>query len=310
MLLLLLLSVAWVGESFVSVSSRRSKRISASRVDLEELVQRKLREAAELHRQHNSIAESDIRKRLSFAASEGGVRFARSMRRKIDEEKGMAIVADVKRNRLDGTFSGAKFSDAAAVAQTVMTWPIDAVSIGLDAYGGTLMELKETRKRLGVEVPILSKELIVDPIQIAIAAECGADAVVLLAQVLGSRLEDLLDAATIMGVEAVVEVHTPDECRYALEAGATILLANNYDRIENQMMPRQARGLKDLIPPNIVSIATGGIRTFDQAAALGEVGYDAVLLGTAIIGSPPAESKPLVKAIRELTISPLQNMLF
>ena len=44
------------------------------------------------------------------------------------------------------------------------------------------------------------------PTKVALALEHGCDGVVLLASVLGPKLEDLLDACTIMGTEAIVEV--------------------------------------------------------------------------------------------------------
>jgi len=42
-----------------------------------------------------------------------------------------------------------------------------------------------------------------------------------------------------MGTEAIVEVHTPNECLHALECGATILAVNNWDRADGQWHPDQ-----------------------------------------------------------------------
>lgn len=43
----------------------------------------------------------------------------------------------------------------------------------------------------------------------------------------------------------------------ALDLGATNILATNWDRIENELYPGQARSLKYLIPDLIVAIAAG-----------------------------------------------------
>jgi indole-3-glycerol phosphate synthase len=52
-------------------------------------------------------------------------------------------------------------------------------------------------------------------------------------------LETLLDACTIMGTEAVVEVHTPNELEFALSKGATIFLVNMWDRMTGKLFPDQ-----------------------------------------------------------------------
>lgn len=55
----------------------------------------------------------------------------------------------------------------------------------------------------------------------------------------GADLEVLLDACTIMGTEAIVEVHTPNELEFALSKGATIFLVNMWDRLTGELFPNQ-----------------------------------------------------------------------
>ena len=61
----------------------------------------------------------------------------------------------------------------------------------------------------------------------------------LIMAVVGNDLETLLDACTIMGTEAIVEVHTPNELDYALSKGATIFLINLWDRMTGIHFPEQ-----------------------------------------------------------------------
>ncbi|CAN0487382.1 unnamed protein product, partial [Phaeothamnion confervicola] len=68
-------------------------------------------------------------------------------------------------------------------------------------YGGDVADLKAIVRALdGIErgsgLPVVMKDIILHPIQIALAAESGAAGVVLVAGVVGPRLEDLLNAAT------------------------------------------------------------------------------------------------------------------
>ncbi len=54
--------------------------------------------------------------------------------------------------------------------------------------------------------PVIFKDVIIHPIQLAVAAESGASAALLMACVVGPNLEEMLDTATIMGFEVIVEV--------------------------------------------------------------------------------------------------------
>lgn len=75
---------------------------------------------------------------------------------------------------------------------------------------------------------------------------------------LGASLQEMLDVCSLLGTEALVEVHTPAELEKALEVGATNIVATNWDRVENQLYPEQAKGLKFAIPDLIVAVAAGG----------------------------------------------------
>jgi len=69
----------------------------------------------------------------------------------------------------------------------------------------------------------------------------------------------MLDACSLLGTEALVEVHTVNELEKALEVGATNIVATNWDRVENQLYPEQAKGLKFTIPDLIVAVAAGAL---------------------------------------------------
>ena len=75
--------------------------------------------------------------------------------------------------------------------------------------------------------------------QIAQALENGAAGVLLIMAVVGGDLEVLLNSCTIMGTEALVEVHTPNELEFALSRGATIFLVNMWDRMTGKLFSEQ-----------------------------------------------------------------------
>lgn len=57
--------------------------------------------------------------------------------------------------------------------------------------------------------------------------------------VVGGDLETLLDSCTLMGTEALVEVHTPNEVDFALSRGATNFLVNMWDRMTGKLFSQQ-----------------------------------------------------------------------
>ncbi len=83
--------------------------------------------------------------------------------------------------------------------------------------------------RTSVGVPILRKDFIVDDRQVRESRDLGADAVLLIAAVLGERLSEFCDLAVKEGLEPLVEVHSRQEVRTALDTGAGLIGVNNRD---------------------------------------------------------------------------------
>jgi indole-3-glycerol phosphate synthase len=77
----------------------------------------------------------------------------------------------------------------------------------------------------------LRKDFVIDPIQISEAAIAGADAVLLIVSALDDHLLTELRALAEdeLGLDALIEVHTSEELRRALNSGARIVGVNNRD---------------------------------------------------------------------------------
>ncbi len=80
-----------------------------------------------------------------------------------------------------------------------------------------------------IPVPILRKDFIIDERQLAESTALGADAILLIARLLGDRLPDMVESALAFGLEPLVEVHTRDEVRAALATSTSIVGINNRD---------------------------------------------------------------------------------
>lgn len=226
-----------------------------------------------------------------------------------------SFVADIKRqSRLTHPecASFCRFDDAGQVAQALVRLGADAVFINVDytSYGGDLPELSaavRAVRKVSETAAVVMKDIVVDEIQLGLAKHAGADGILLQSCVLGGALPNFLDLATVMGLETIVECHTQLEVEQALELMAPNILVNNYDRIGQKLHPDQALRLAGLFPGSggpIVCLATGDLV---DAAALRrhlKAGYDGVVVGRAIMGSPAAPE--LIAAVRDCTLLPAE----
>ena len=121
----------------------------------------------------------------------------------------------------------------------------------------------------------------------------GADAVLLIVAALATdRLRDMLAAAAEAGIDALVEVHDRHEATIARAAGATLIGVNNRDLATFVTDLGVAETLAPAVQgEGIVTVAESGIHTSEDAARMGDAGYDAILVGEALVVSEdPAAS--------------------
>jgi indole-3-glycerol phosphate synthase len=139
----------------------------------------------------------------------------------------------------------------------------------------------------GVDIPVLRKDFLLDPAQIWEARAAGADAVLLIVALLDDRcLDEMLAASADAGLEALVEVHRRPELRRALDAGASLIGVNNRDLETFQTDLGVAERLAhDLEGFNGVAVAESGVSTKAGAARMRAAGYDAILVGEALMRS-------------------------
>lgn len=165
----------------------------------------------------------------------------------------------------------------------------NAISVLTDvSFGGTLEDLKSITNAIKNEysdMSFLRKDFIIHPLQIFESYLAGASAVLLIVKILGKELENFLAEAQRMGMEALVEVHDLNELEIALNAGSCIVGVNhrNLDTFEIDMAI--SKNLRSYIPSNVVTIAESGIQTSRNAQQMYELGYDAILVGEALVRS-------------------------
>lgn len=171
-------------------------------------------------------------------------------------------------------------ADPAAIAAEYAAGGAAAISVLTDRryFDGELAFL--ARCRGAVTVPLLRKDFIIDPYQVAEARAAGADGILLIvAALLPAQLAELAAAAAAYGLDALVEVHAEDELAPALAAGATLVGINHRDLKTMQMDMSLTAKIAARLPPGVVVVGESGIRTAADVARLGAAGAHAVLVG-------------------------------
>ena len=133
---------------------------------------------------------------------------------------------------------------------------------------------------------LLMKDFFIDPYQFHLARSCGADAVLLIAALLGPRLPEMAASANALGLSALVEVHNEAEAEAALAFGADVVGVNNRDLRTLRTDLDIARRLAPLARRAGVAVAESGLRSRYQIEELGILGYKGFLIGTSLMKAP------------------------
>jgi indole-3-glycerol phosphate synthase len=145
--------------------------------------------------------------------------------------------------------------------------------------------------RGAVDLPVLRKDFTLGSAQIWEARAAGADAVLLIVAALsGTLLSELIGVTNDVGVDAIVEAHTADEVRVAVDAGAQIVGVNNRDLGTFVTDLSVAEAVAGLLPSNVVTIAESGVSDVEGARRMRDAGYDAILVGEALVRSQDPEA--------------------
>lgn len=213
---------------------------------------------------------------------------------------GVSVIAEIKRKSPSAGVlrHGASASD---LARTYARHSATALSVLTDEtyFGGNDGDLADAREASGL--PVLRKDFVYHPYQVYEARAIGADAVLLIVRVLEQReLEALLQLAEHLGLAALVETHSADEVKRALDAGTRLLGVNNRDLDRLTTDPRLALCLRDRVPREVTYVAESGIHGPDQVRALAAAGVDAALVGESLVRAPDpgARLQELVEAGR------------
>jgi indole-3-glycerol phosphate synthase len=190
-----------------------------------------------------------------------------------------AIIAEIKKASPSRGLIATGF-DPACIARAYESGGAAAISVLTDQkhFQGSLADLEAARA--AVRLPVLRKDFTIDPFHVLEAAAHDADAILLIAAVLGDReLRDYRELAASHGMAALVEVHDGEELRRAVASGAEIIGVNNRDLRTFEVRLETSLELAARMPANAIRVAESGIRTAADVRRLHAAGYHACLVG-------------------------------
>ena len=171
----------------------------------------------------------------------------------------------------------AAYHDAGAAAISILTEP--------EYFSGDESYLTAARAALP-DATLLMKDFFIDVYQLELARACGADAVLLIAALLGPRLHEMLFAARARGLSTLVEVHDEAEAEAALKCTADVIGVNNRDLRTLHTDLGVSRRLASLATKASAAVAESGLRTRDEIDELRELGYKGFLIGGSFMKAP------------------------
>ncbi len=205
--------------------------------------------------------------------------------------EGVNVIAEFKRRSpsagtiridLSATEVATRYERGGACAISVLT--------DEEYFDGSILDLAAIRAI--ISLPLLRKDFIIDEIQIYEAAVLGADAVLLIVAALNDGTLAKLRATTEdkLGLDAVVEVHTSEELRRALGAGARIIGVNNRDLRTFRTSLETSERLIAEAPKDRVMISESGLQNPKSLRHLRALGFRGFLIGEALMRAPDPEA--------------------
>lgn len=207
----------------------------------------------------------------------------RPFRSAVAGARGPAVIAEIKRASPSRGLI-VREMDPGAVARRYEAAGADAISVltETDHFLGDLAYLDQARK--SSRLPILRKDFLTDPYQVAQSAAYGADAILaILAGIDDATLGMLLAESKRFAMDVLVEIHDERELERALAAGATLLGINNRDLRTFETNLAVTAELLPRIPPGVLAISESGIREAEDTRRLVEAGARGFLIGETLM---------------------------
>ena len=211
--------------------------------------------------------------------------------------RGLNVITEVKKASPSAGIIRKDF-DAVTIAEIYKKCSADAISILTDEkyFQGRLEYINQIKQ--AVDLPILRKDFIIDQWQVYESRAAGADAILLIAEVLKpGELMDLMIAAAELTLTVLLEVHQADSLLMVRsligfpKKGYSVLGINNRNLNTMQVDLNTTTRLAELVDNKNELVAESGIKTRADVEKLKSVGIRTVLVGQTLCESADIEKK-------------------
>jgi indole-3-glycerol phosphate synthase len=205
----------------------------------------------------------------------------------ISEIKGASPSAGTIRANVNAREVAAAMQRGGATALSVLTEP--------KQFNGSLEALAQARAE--VKIPILMKDIVLNPVQIQAAAKMGANAVLLIQAIFErgyseKSIDEMILGAHLMGLEVLLETHTQAEFCSAIKTDTDLIGINNRNLATLKV---DLNVTKNILTKNTSKgkqvVSESGIKTPADIHFLRESGASAFLIGSAIMANDNIEEK-------------------
>jgi len=196
---------------------------------------------------------------------------------------GVAIIAEAKKASPSKGVIQPDF-DPVRIARNYRQGGAHCLSVltDVDFFQGSLAYIPLVRA--AVDLPVLRKDFIIDPLQIEEARAVGADAILLIAAILDvEQLRDYRLLAESLGMDALVEVHDERELEAALAAESRLLGVNNRNLNDFTVSLETTFRLLQKIPKTTPVVSESGIASVSDMLRLKAAGVKAALIGESLM---------------------------
>ena len=198
-------------------------------------------------------------------------------------KKETAIIAEIKKASPSKGLIREHF-DPAAIAASYEAGGASCLSVltDHDFFMGSEADLEAARS--ACSLPVLRKDFVIDPWQVAESRAVGADCILLIVAALEQdRMAELASAAADLAMDVLVEVHDSEELDRALALAPAMLGINNRDLRTFDTTLETTLALAPKVPDDTLLVTESGIHSVEEVATMRQANIHAFLVGEAFM---------------------------